>query len=204
MVVGLIDFNAEICRMKKDDFIQPHQVDWKKEFDIIKSKLQDTLQDYNVDIQHVGSTAVPGLIAKPILDIDIIIDDKRVLPEITKELENLGYTYQGELGIKGRFAFKQNSGYLTITEEKVKWMEHHLYVCYSDSLGLKNHLLFRDALLNDAELVKAYGLLKASLVKENGMMREEYSKRKTDFIIEALKNLGFDESELEEIRKANV
>lgn len=190
--------------MDTDYFLKPHQADWKKEFNILKSRFLDALQNYNVDIQHVGSTAVPGLIAKPILDIDIIIKDGNLLAVITKELEKLGYTNQGELGIKGRFNFKQNSEYSPITEERIKWTDHHLYVCFSDSLALKNHLLFRDALLNDAKLVKAYGALKNNLVNEDGITREEYTKRKTDFIIETLGKLGLDESELEEIRKANV
>jgi GrpB-like predicted nucleotidyltransferase (UPF0157 family) len=78
-----------------------------------------------------------------------------------------------------------------------------LYVCFDDSLALKNHLVFRDALLYDRELVVKYAQLKKELSEEPGMTREVYTVRKTDFIIAALQSLGLKATELQEINKAN-
>jgi len=78
-----------------------------------------------------------------------------------------------------------------------------LYVCYADSLALKNHLFFRDALLNDRQLVEEYAQLKQFLLEETGLTREAYTIRKTNFILAVLAEKGFDEAELAAIRKAN-
>jgi GrpB-like predicted nucleotidyltransferase (UPF0157 family) len=83
-------------------------------------------------------------------------------------------------------------------------MPDHLYVCFSNSLALKNHLLFRNALLHDRKLVERYSALKMDLVKEKGMTREEYTKRKTEFIISVLTSLGLEPNDLNEIIKANM
>jgi len=185
-------------------FIEPYNPDWKLEFEKINLVLQSALQGLKIDIQHVGSTAVPGLVAKPILDIDIIIDNKGQLDEITSRLENIGYASKGEQGIPGRFAFRQISESTPITIPVRKWQVHHLYVCYSDSLALKNHLLFRDALIRNKDLAAKYDLLKRSLTEESGITKEEYTIRKTGFISSVLASLEFDKDELKEIFKDNV
>ncbi len=186
-----------------NNFIQPYNPDWKAEFDRIKQVLHSRLRDFDIDIQHVGSTSVPGLTAKPILDIDIIIKDKLLLAGITAGLEQAGYINRGEQGIPGRFAFRQQSVYTPNSPEQQKWMEHHLYVCYDDSLALRNHLLFRDALLRDKQLSAQYADLKMRLVGRQGKTREEYTRQKTEFIISALQNLGIPPGELREISDSN-
>ncbi len=184
--------------------IEPYNSNWKTEFENLKTVLQKALVGFALDIQHVGSTAVPDLCAKPILDIDIIIDNKILLNELSARLEKIGYINRGEQGIVGRFAFRQASELTPYTTEGRKWQAHHLYVCFFDSLALKNHLLFRDALLNDQVLVRAYSQLKKKLTAQEGMTRENYTIQKTDFIISVLKNIGLDENELNEIIKANT
>jgi GrpB-like predicted nucleotidyltransferase (UPF0157 family) len=184
-------------------FIEPYNPNWKTEFDNLKKTLLRILDDFKLDIQHVGSTAVPNLFAKPILDIDIIVDNKALLDEITSRLQKIGYVSKGEQGISGRFAFRQVSEMTPQTEDNKKWQEHHLYVCFSDSLALKNHLLFRDALLNDKGLAEQYSMLKISLIRENKMTREKYTKQKTNFIISVLSKLGLDNNELNKIANAN-
>jgi len=185
-------------------FIEPYNTNWKTEFAKIKQVLLKVLDSFKIDIQHVGSTSIPNLFAKPILDIDIIIDDKTLLGDISAGLEKIGYINKGEQGISGRFAFGQTSEFVPQTDAYDKWQRHHLYVCFLDSLALKNHLLFRDILLNNKNLVKEYSQLKINLVKEKGMTRENYTKQKTDFIISVLAKNGLNEKDLNEIRKANV
>ncbi len=178
------------------NFIEPYKSEWKTEFDKLKRVLQNILEGFETDIQHVGSTAIAGMAAKPILDIDIIINNKALLKDIETRLEKNGYISKGEQGIPGRFAFKQAPGN--------NCQEHHLYVCYADSLALKNHLVFRDALLNDPKLAEQYSVLKMSLANEKGMTREKYTKLKTEFIISVLSSVGLDENEVKEIKQANA
>ncbi len=185
------------------DLIRPYSPDWKTSFEKIETVLETTLKGLDISIQHVGSTSIPGLYAKPILDIDIVIENKTLLNEISARLEKIGYKNKGEQGISGRFAFRQTSEFTPATATKQTWQSHHLYVCFSDSLALKNHLLFRDTLLQDKLLAERYSALKMALVKEKGMTREEYTKRKTEFIISVLTSLGLDTNELNEIINAN-
>jgi GrpB-like predicted nucleotidyltransferase (UPF0157 family) len=186
------------------NLIEPYDPDWKTGFEKIKIVLETELKNIDIDIQHVGSTSIPGLCAKPILDIDIIIDKQTLLDDVSTRLAKIGYLNKGEQGITGRFAFRQISAFTPETAIQQKWLAHHLYVCFSDSLALKNHLLFRNALLQNRELVERYSALKMDLVKEKGMTREEYTKRKTEFIISVLTSLGLEPNDLNEIIKANI
>lgn len=187
------------------EFLEPYNVNWGNLFNTIKKILEEALNDSNsnIYIQHVGSTAVPGMLAKPILDIDIIIYEKGALDTISYKLQILGYISKGDQGIEGRYAFRQSSSETPKSSISIKHFPHHLYVCFSDSLALRNHISFRDALLSDNKLVASYSELKESLIKENRITREEYSRKKTDFILSVLANIGFDEEELKKISDAN-
>lgn len=185
--------------------IEPYNPNWKTEFKNIKQVIATELSDIipQVDIQHVGSTSIQGLFAKPILDLDIIITDKASLNGITLRLEKIGYSSKGEQGIPGRFAFRQISELSPLTPTNRKWQSHHLYVCYADSLALKNHLLFRDILKSNEDLKNEYSKLKKSLTDNPGITREEYTSRKTEFIISVLTTAGLDEKSLQEITDTN-
>lgn len=186
-----------------NQLIQPYNPRWAEEFLLLKNVLSNELREFSFTIEHVGSTSIPGLIAKPVLDVDIIIIDKSQLQGIILQLTKLGYINKGDQGIAGRFAFRQSNNKIPITPTGKEWIQHHLYLCFSDSLALKNHLLFRDALLGNQELVTNYSNLKKKLAGEPGMTREKYSVKKTSFILSVLEELGFDSDELDAIRKAN-
>jgi GrpB-like predicted nucleotidyltransferase (UPF0157 family) len=186
------------------NLIMPYDPEWKREFEKLSTVLRARLKDFEIDIQHVGSTSVPGLPAKPILDIDIIIHDKSSLDHISEILASMGYIGRGDQGVPGRFAFRQSSPLTPLGGGVEKWQEHHLYVCFSDSLALKNHIIFRDSLLKNGDLVKEYSKLKMDLVNEKGMTRERYTIQKTGFILNVLTRNGLTENELNEIRKANT
>ncbi|MEO6219942.1 MAG: GrpB family protein [Ginsengibacter sp.] len=187
-------------------FIEPYNPIWKIEFENIKQVIETGLSDLSLqsDIQHVGSTSIPGLFAKPILDIDIIINKKNLIRDITLRLEKIGYKTKGVQGISGRFAFRQKSLFTPLTATKEKWQSHHLYVCYSDSLALKNHILFRDTLRKDKDLLEKYSELKKYLTYNLKITREEYTTKKTGFIISVLTKAGLNEKELAEIANANI
>ncbi len=185
--------------------LEPYNPQWKTEFESLKRELERSLGDLNqyLTIEHIGSTSLPGLSAKPILDIDIIIEDTSLLHKIEKILITLGYVSRGEQGIPGRFAFRQKSDLVPFTDTKRKWQTHHLYVCYANSLALKNHLLFRDALRRDETLLQRYAELKKRLIDDVTLTREDYTTQKTDFILSVLTQAGLSEKELEAIAKSN-
>lgn len=187
-------------------FIEPYCPRWKTEYEAIKKVLEAKLEGIvpQLDIQHVGSTAIEGLFAKPILDIDIIIANNHQLDEIITRLEAIGYHSRGEQGIPGRFAFRQTSHRTPITTEERIWMSHHLYVCYADSLALKNHLLFRDILRTDEALKATYSELKISLTNDPAISRESYTARKTAFVLSVLAAAGLDATSLQVISDANM
>ena len=184
--------------------IEQYNPAWKSGFDQLKQTLSSLLSGFIIDIQHVGSTSIPGMVAKPVLDVDIIIGEESLLAGISACLENAGYTNRGDQGIPGRFAFRQQSVFTPETPDRQKWMEHHLYVCYADSLALKNHLLVRDALLQDAQLMTQYAGLKMQLASTPGMSREEYTRQKTTFILSVLQDLGINDDDLRQISDSNM
>ncbi len=186
--------------MKK--VIAPYNPNWKTEFEALKHVFDSRLP--NLTIEHVGSTSIEGLYAKPILDIDIIIEDLSQLVEVSKELQEMGYLSKGEQGIADRYAFKQSSEFSPFTNPKKKWQAHHLYVCLRGSLALRNHILFRDILRSNPDLRVHYTELKKSLTEKLQIMSDAYQVKKTEFIISVLASAGLSEDELNEIRKANT
>ena len=125
---------------------------WPVEFEKIKSHINNALGATAISIEHVGSTSVVGLWAKPIIDVDVVIKDECILPTVIKKLESIGYHYEGNLGIEGRYAF----GY----REKFDFMSHHLYVCPESSNELKRHLCFKNYLREHPEAVEVYSKIK--------------------------------------------
>lgn len=157
--------------------VVPYDPAWPKVFASIKSQLFNALEGHAVAIEHVGSTSVPGLAAKPIIDIDIIIASEVELPLVVAKLTSFGYVYEGEKGILGRHAFRPPGGL----------SEHHLYVCGADNPELHRHLAFRDYLRSDPAEAEAYAKLKQSLAVRFGSDREGYSEAKTTFVEAALR-----------------
>jgi len=141
--------------------VLPYDETWKKGFLKIEAELKDALQGLALRIEHVGSTSVEGLSAKPIIDIDIVIKDYSVFEGVVLALDKIGYRHEGNLGIVGREAFKYDG--------KEHLQKHHLYVCTEDSEELKRHIAFRDYLRSHPEAVKEYGQ-----VKEEGARRYPY------------------------------
>jgi GrpB-like predicted nucleotidyltransferase (UPF0157 family) len=185
------------------DLLRTYDPEWAEEFERLKALYVQALQGISVDVQHVGSTSIPGAVAKPILDIDIILPDTSLLLEVSLRLEQLGYRGEGEKGIPGRYAFRQKNAYTPHTSAKREWMEHHLYVCFPDALALKNHLLFRDHMRARPLLVEAYSKMKLELAARPGITRETYWREKTSFILNVLAEAGLDASELASIAAVN-
>ena len=136
-------------------YVAPYDAQWKEDFAAIREELAAALGDLALRIEHVGSTSVEGLSAKPIIDIDVVIEDGTKLDAVIAALGGIGYSHEGNLGIVGREAFKY--------EGNEHLRRHHLYVCTQDSPELRRHLVFRDYLRSHPEAVKEY-----SRIKEEG------------------------------------
>ena len=158
----------------KHVIVLPYDGQWEQDFLKIKGEIQDALGQLALSIEHVGSTVVHGLSAKPIIDIDVVIEDRSLLGPVIASLAKIGYRHEGDLGITGREAFKY--------EGKDHLRKHHLYVCPRGSAELKRHIAFRDYLRCRPEAVREY-----SLVTEEGARLypydiEKYIEHKTPFI----------------------
>ncbi|MEC9489249.1 MAG: GrpB family protein [Halanaerobium sp.] len=158
--------------------VVPYNPNWKHEFNRVKDMLLDYVGDFAQGIEHVGSTSVEGLAAKPILDIDIVIEDYELLPAIIDRLAEAGYEHEGNLGIEGREAFRRT--------RKDELMKHHLYVCPRDGKGYREHIAFRDYLRKDEKARREYQELKMKLAERYRNDIDSYSKAKTDFITRIL------------------
>ena len=137
--------------------VLPYDKSWSSAFEKIKREIQTAIGDLIIGIEHVGSTSVEGMSAKPIIDIDVVIKDYSIFNDVTRNLEKLGYIHEGDLGIKDREAFK----YL----DKPHLQKHHLYVCPQYSAELRRHIAFRDFLRSNPEAVKKYSLVKETAAK---------------------------------------
>jgi len=151
------------------------------------------VRDIAVGIEHVGSTAVPGLAAKPVIDLDIVIPSQQELPLMVVRLAGLGYEYLGNLGIQDREAF-------SMPENQPA---HNLYVCPRDSVALRNHITLRDHLRVNPSDVVAYALLKNQLAEHFAHDIHRYVEGKSDFILSILAQYDFSAASLDSIRRAN-
>lgn len=132
--------------------VVPYDKQWQTDFERIKAELETALGELAVSIEHVGSTAVDGLSAKPCIDIDVVIKDYSFFEKVVLELAKIGYIHEGNLGITDREAF-QYSG-------KPNLQKHHLYVCPQNSQELHRHITFRNFLRNNPDAVEIYSAVK--------------------------------------------
>jgi GrpB-like predicted nucleotidyltransferase (UPF0157 family) len=149
---------------------------WPATFQQLRDRLAARLGPLAIAIEHIGSTAVPGLAAKPIIDLDVVIADRADLSAVIQRLGPLGYHHEGDLGVPGREAFTTPAGA----------PPHHLYVCAADAPALNRHLAFRDTLRANAGLAQAYGDLKRDLAAKLGHYRAGYTEAKTRFVEDVL------------------
>ncbi len=155
--------------------IHPYSADWNTHFELIKAVLNNALLDIDFSIEHVGSTAVPGLAAKPIIDIDIVYKDAADFHSIKTALEAIGYFHNGNQGIEDREVFKRAG---TSHHEVLDTIKHHLYVCSADSPALKRHLITRDYLRNNEWAKGEYQQMKYALAEKAGQDQKIYADLK--------------------------
>jgi GrpB-like predicted nucleotidyltransferase (UPF0157 family) len=166
---------------------------WPKIFQRLHSNLWPLVADFASSIEHVGSTSVPGLAAKPVIDMSVVVRSEAEVRLAIDRLATVGYLHRGNLGIEGREAFQIPAGSPA----------HHLYVCLEGSLGLQNHLAVRNYLRTHRDMAQAYGELKKKLALEFPNDIESYIDGKTDLLLNILREAGFPPDRLKAIEDGN-
>lgn len=144
--------------------IQEYNPEWPIWFDKFYTLYYECLNGLILGIEHVGSTAIPNLPAKPIIDIDLVIKDYSIFPLVIEKLNQLGYTYEGDLGIRAREVFKRENESVPYSSDIKFWIDHHLYVCLVNSEEFKRHIKFRNKLRDNSTLRNEYAKLKYSII----------------------------------------
>ena len=167
---------------------------WAEQFAEVARVLTEALVDVpSASVEHVGSTSVPGLAAKPILDIDVIVDRPDV-PVAVAALERVGYVHRGDLGVTGREAFHAPDAS----------PRRHVYVCESGTTNVRNHLAVREVLRTRDDLRDAYSEVKLALAADPEMDIDTYLAGKSEVVQQVLAASGeFSDHELAAIRRLN-
>ena len=162
MVIGLRKGIVELV---------PYSAEWAKLFEQEEERLRNSIGGYVVDIQHVGSTSIPGMLAKPIIDIGIAIERFEEGKVCIKPVEALEYKYRGENGIPGRHYFVKGDP-----------RTHHIHMLEHDSDEWRNHIAFRDFLRENEQAAKEYAELKRELARKFRNDRLAYTEGKSEFV----------------------
>lgn len=167
--------------LKRDevDLVQSTR-DWAQAFSRERRVLEQALGALASSIEHVGSTAVDTLAAKPIIDIAISVEADTAIPELVAKLESVGYLYRGDTPFQG--------GHLLVKESAPGVRTHHVHVARCDDPQWRSWLRFRDFLRTDRELRGRYARLKLELKERFPFDRRSYTLAKTRFIEDALKS----------------
>ena len=173
--------------------VVPYDPRWPDQFTLIRGALTDALRDIPfLAIEHVGSTSVPGLPAKPVIDVDVVVLREHLVPAI-EALVVAGYRHEGDLGIPDRHAMQAPDSA----------PERNVYVAVDGSLALRNHRAVRDVLRSDAALADEYGRLKLDLARRHAENMGAYVAAKTELLGSILARGGLSDQERAEIAAAN-
>jgi GrpB-like predicted nucleotidyltransferase (UPF0157 family) len=173
--------------------VKAYDPGWPRTFQRIHARVWPAVQHAAMSLEHVGSTSVPGLRAKPVVDACIVVASRRDIPHVVKALARVGYVHRGDLGVPDREAFTPPASL----------PKHHLYASHRGSLSLKNQLGLRDYLRAHPEVAIEYGDLKETLAKRFPEDIDSYIEGKTEFILAILRKIGFTDEELATIRGIN-
>jgi len=161
--------------MEKNELsLVPHDTEWKNDFAREKSRIENLLRDESARIEHVGSTAIPTVHAKPILDIAILCGAKGI-DSVAEALTKLGYEYRGQ------FDDEDGHFYAVLDRENIRFCQAHIYPQANDDWRIK--LLFRDVLSQNKELAREYDEYKLQLAK-TAADKSEYAEIKTRWVDE--------------------
>lgn len=159
--------------MRKIEII-PYDENWKKLYEIEKQLLRSILGDHLVEIHHIGSTSIPNIMAKPIIDILIEAVDIEKIDALNQKFIEYGYEPKGENGIASRRYFQKGGDERT----------HHVHIFPFGHPEVRRHLAFRDYLIAHPDEAGRYEDLKAKLAKQYVYDPQKYNEGKSKLVQE--------------------
>ena len=159
--------------------LAPYSPDWPAQFAAEADIVRRHVGDLALDVQHIGSTAVPGMDAKPIIDMAVAVESLASVPACAERLARAGYEYKGEYGLPGRHFFTKGNPTL-----------FHLHIVEKTSEHWRVWLTFRDHLNAHADVRREYNDFKRGLARQYADNREAYTTAKHPFISNILKKIG--------------
>jgi len=178
-------YNSRIGLQRGVVKIVRHRTEWAVLYRIEAEKLKNYIGALAVYIQHVGSTAVPGLISKPIIDVAIAVNSHEAISAVVKRLPDIGYIDKGDQGASG--------GYLLVKESEPDVRIFHIHIVEINDVQWRNYIIFRDCLCRDAKTREEYAKLKRTLAAKFQTDRESYTNGKEQFIRDVLAQINNDE-----------
>jgi len=164
------------------DKFSTYNSEWPKKFEIEAQKIQDVLDGQILDIQHIGSTSIPNLSAKPIIDIGVLVSSIDDVQSFVSKLSILGYDYNPDMSSVERIFLRKGNP-----------IEYHLSIACPRHLFWSRNIIFCDYLRTHPKLVEEYELLKTKNLSKtpesdfNDLSRSKiYNKGKGDFVQKVL------------------
>jgi GrpB-like predicted nucleotidyltransferase (UPF0157 family) len=157
-IVGVVSYNSN----------------WKKMYKEESEKIKNVLSDIIIDIHHIGSTAIPGIKAKPVVDILVEVEDIEGVNQYNHKMKELGYEAMGEYGIPKRRFFRKGGNNRT----------HHIHVFQLGNKEIERHINFKEYLIAHPKKAREYSKLKEKLANKYNYDVENYTNSKSDFIKE--------------------
>jgi GrpB-like predicted nucleotidyltransferase (UPF0157 family) len=176
IVEGVFDVWA--TQVTTEIIVSDYDPAWPEWFERVRDKVWPAVSDVAVRIDHVGSTAVPGLAAKPIIDMDVVVTSDEDIQPVIERLASIGYRWRGDLGVEGRQAFKP------IEAEGLP--RHNLYLVVEGNKAHLDHVLLRDWLRDDHVARQRYAALKRANVTAAAGDMDVYVAAKASFVAELL------------------
>ena len=168
-MLGLSKSSVDVC---------PYDEQWVIEFEKEKRILLEILKNFNVQIEHVGSTSIPGLSAKPIIDIAIGVKDEKTLFKLESIMSNAGYDVLNDYETKGEILARKGS-----PERRT----HYIHMQLIGSEYWDEFMYFKRYLLEHPKEIKKYENLKKELSKKYSQERKKYTAGKNEYISSILK-----------------
>jgi GrpB-like predicted nucleotidyltransferase (UPF0157 family) len=177
----------------RDVVVVDYDPAWADAFGRIREFLAPAVSKHAVAIEHVGSTSVAGLAAKPIIDVDIVVANPKASRAAIAAMEAIGFEHRGDLGVPGREAFTKHPDLPPA----------NIYVVLQASTAYRNHIQLRNYLRAHPNAATEYGALKKELAMRFPNDIDGYIDGKTDFIVNLLQLAGLEAEELKSVEKIN-
>jgi len=173
-------FSVEALRRTMEIVVADYDPEWPAWFAAVCDQVWPAVAELAVRIDHVGSTSVPGLAAKPIIDMDIVVASSDRIEPVIERLATIGYRWRGDLGVVGREAFERRP------DRSPELPPHHLYLVVEDNRAHLDHWLLRDLLRADPEAREQYAAIKRHSAATADNDLEAYGVTKSALITDLL------------------